>query len=155
MQKRGRPSAGDQASAGAKAKIEAAKVIPGGFGTRAEPPADMDPEQADIWRQTVASEPASFFATAATKGMLRNYCRHMATVDKISSVIEMFQADWLKAKDGVKRYSELCRLRDLEARAAADKAVKLRLTNQARWTPAKAGTAGRNEATSEKKPWEI
>jgi hypothetical protein len=148
MQKRGRPSPGDLAG-------KAAKVIAGGFGTRAEPPEDMAADQADIWRQIVATEPAEFFASAATKGLLRDYCRHRSTADKVSAIIEQFQGEWLKAKDGVKRYSELCKVRDAEARAAADKAVKLRMTNQSRFTPTAGGTAVRNEAKLDKKPWEV
>jgi hypothetical protein len=148
MQKRGRPSPGDLAG-------KATKVVAGGFGIRAEPPADMAPEQAEIWRQIVASEPVEFFSTAATKGLLRDYCRHRTTADKVSAIIEMFQADWLKAKDGVRRYSDLCKLRDGEVRAASNLAMRLRMTNQARWSPQSSGTITRNEAKLDKKPWEI
>lgn len=163
MQKRGRPSAADIA---ARAKARAAeegvteipsiggKVIPGSFGTRAEPPEDMiEPSQRAIWQRTVSSEPAEFFATDATRRLLRDYCRHAATVDKISEIIELFQTDWLKAKDGIKRYSELCKVRDAESRAAADKAVKLRLTNQARYQPVTAARMS-NRVVPGKRPWE-
>ena len=149
MDKRGRPSAGDLA-----AKARVATVVAGDFG-RAPPPEGMAEDQALIWRQIVATEPVEFFATAATKGLLRDYCRHRSTTDKLSAIIELFQADWLKAKDGVKRYADLCKVRDAECRAAADKAVKLRLTNQSRWTPEKSGTAARHELKLETKPWEI
>jgi hypothetical protein len=44
-------------------------------------------------------------------------------------------------------------MRDIEARGAADKATKLRLTNQARYTPQAASTASK-AAPRGKMPWE-
>lgn len=144
MQKRGRKS---------QAELEA-RVIPGGFGSRPEPPEELSDEEAAIWRDTVASEAADFFSTAATRAMLKDYCRHRAAGEKISEIIALFQADWLKNAEGAKRYHGLLKMRDLENRAAADKATKLRLTNQARYTPQAAGTASRNAAKGFK-PWEV
>lgn len=150
MQKRGRPNPADVAVKDGKGQ-----VVVGGFGSRVDPPADMtQDDQIEIWKEIVASEPAEFFGTAATKGLLRDYCRHRATCDKLSLIIEMFEADWLKAKDGIKRYAELCKVRDMEARAAGDKAVKLRLTNQSRWQPASAARAG-NKVLEGRKPWDL
>lgn len=153
MLKRGRPSAGDITAAKA-VKDVVSSVVPGGFGKRIDPPEDMKvAEQIAIWREIVDSEPADFFATAATKGLLRDYCRHRATCDQVSKIIELFEGEWLKSKDGVKRYSELCKVRDMEARAAGDKAVKLRLTNQARWQPAGAARAAA-KVLQGPKPWD-
>lgn len=143
MQKRGRKSA---------AAVET-NVIQGAFGQRAQPPEDLTESEAAIWRETVASEAIEFFNTAALRGLLKDYCRHRAAADKITEVINLFQVDWLKNKDGVKRYSDLLKMRDLETRGAADKATKLRLTNQARYTPQAASTASRNVAKG-KLPWE-
>lgn len=144
MQKRGRKS---------KAELEA-RVIAGSFGSRPEPPEELSDDEAAIWRETVASEAADFFGTAATRAMLKDYCRHRAAGEKISEIIALFQADWLKNAEGAKRYHGLLKMRDLENRAAADKATKLRLTNQARYTPQAAGTAARNAAKGFK-PWEV
>ena len=69
-------------------------------------------------------------------------------------IIDTFQPEWLKTGDGVRRYGELLKIRDAECRAAATKATKLRLTNQARYTPQAAATASRN-ALKTTKPWEI
>lgn len=128
-------------------------VVPGNFGKRPEPPADLSNAEAEIWRETVASEAADFFCTAALRGMLADYCRHRASADKVSEIINVFQAEWLKNADGAKRYHGLLKMRDLETRAAADKATKLRLTNQSRYTPQAASTASRNAAKGFK-PWE-
>ena len=144
MQKRGRKSA---------ASVET-NVIQGAFGQRAQPPADLTDAEAGIWREIVASEAIEFFNTAALRGLLKDYCRHRAAADKISEVINLFQVDWLKNEEGVKRYSDLLKIRDLEAKGAADKATKLRLTNQARYTPQAASTASKN-ASRGKLPWEM
>jgi hypothetical protein len=130
------------------------EVVAGGFGKRPEPPADLTDDEAAIWRDTVSSEAADFFATAALRAMLADYCRHRASAEKVSVVINVFQADWLKNADGAKRYHGLLKMRDLETRAAADKATKLRLTNQSRYTPQAASTAARGAAKG-LKPWEM
>lgn len=143
--KRGRKSA---------ASVEVENVIVGNFGNRPEPPIELMGDEAKIWRETTASEAADFFNTSALRNLLKDYCRHRAAADKITEVINMFQTDWLKNETGSKRYSQLLKMRDLEARGAADKATKLRLTNQARYTPQAASTASRNAAKG-LKPWEL
>jgi hypothetical protein len=129
-------------------------VVSGNFGKRPEPPVDLSETESAIWRETVASEAADFFGTAALRGMLADYCRHRSSADKVSEVINVFQAEWLKNAEGAKRYHGLLKMRDLETRAAADKATKLRLTNQSRYTPQAASTASRNAAKGVK-PWEM
>jgi hypothetical protein len=129
-------------------------VIKGDFGKgRPPPPPDLNERQAAIWRDITQSEPSDFFATGALKGLLADYCRHRDAAEQVSTIIGAFQPEWLKAKEGSKRYSDLLRMRELETRAAAAMATKLRLTNQARYTPQSAGTAGRNAAPG-LKPWE-
>lgn len=142
--KRGRKSAASMGAA----------IIAGGFGQRPEPPPELTDDEAAIWRETTASEAADFFNTAALRGLLKDYCRHRAASDKIADVINLFQVDWLKNAEGAKRYHALLKMRDLEARGAADKATKLRLTNQARYTPQAASTASRNAAKGPK-PWDL
>lgn len=137
-----------------RSEQEVGVVIAGNFGARPEPLADLTDEEAAIWRETVASEPAEFFNTAALRAMLKDYCRHRAAGDKISEVLNIFKADWLKNGDGAKRYSDLLKMRDLETRAAAGMATKLRLTNQSRYTPQAAATASRHAAKG-LKPWEM
>lgn len=128
-------------------------VVVGGFGQRPEPPRDLSEEAAAIWRATVASEASDFFRTAALRSMLADYCRHSSTADIISSEIDAFDPEWLKDVVGLKRFGALLKLRDLETKASADKATKLRLTNQSRYTPQAAATAAKN-AGVQKKPWE-
>ena len=139
MRQRGRRSAADLA------------VIRGEFGKRPEPPPDLAAAEATIWKAVVSSEPADFFATAATRDMLKAYCRHVATADRLTAVINEFETGWLKRADGVERFDDLTRMRDREARAALMTAVRLRLTNQSRYTAGRAGTAAAHVGP---RPWE-
>jgi hypothetical protein len=45
-------------------------------------------------------------------------------------------------------------MRDRETKAIADKATKLRLTNQSRYTPDRASTAAKNNLKADK-PWQM
>lgn len=143
MSKRGRKSAAGMATS----------VIGADFGKRAEPPADFNDRQREIWDEVVNTEPPSFFETAANRGLLAEYCRHLDSSELVSTVISTFKSEWLKSDEGSKRYHALLRMRELETRAILSCATKLRITNQSRYTPQAAGTAGRN-AMSGKKPWE-
>lgn len=125
----------------------------GNFGSRPDPLQELTAEQAAIWRETVASEAADFFGTAALRSMLADYCRHRASAAVVSEVIDTFKPEWLKAAEGAKRYYGLLKMREAETRAAASLATKLRLTNQSRYTPQAAATASKN-ATKGYKPWE-
>lgn len=129
------------------------KLVASSFDAKPEPPEELTPEAAEIWTSTVQSEPRDFLATGAQLALLKDYCRHRATADKVSTIIDLFQADWLKSKDGIKRYADLCKVRDAEGRAAADKATKLRLTNQSRWQPVSAARLANNTPKG-KMPWE-
>ena len=142
MIKRGRVSASDQSV-----------VVEVEFGARPEPPHDLNERQCAIWHETVASEPPHFFNTAAVRSILADYCRHRESGESISAIISGFKSEWLKSAEGAKRYYGLLKMRELETRASLSCATKLRLTNQARYTPQAAGTASRNAAKAPR-PWE-
>lgn len=142
------------AKRGPKSAAELSVVVAGNFGNRPEPPAELTEDQAAIWRETVASEAAEFFNTAALRSMLADYCRHRASANVVSEVVDTFKPEWLKAAEGAKRYHGLLRMREAETRAAASLATKLRLTNQSRYTPQAAATASKHAARG-LKPWEL
>jgi hypothetical protein len=130
------------------------RVIDGGLNKRPDAPEELTERQAEIWRETVSSEPADWFGTAALRSMLSDYCCHREAVENVTQVLNQFKPDWLKNAEGAKRYKELLKMREAETRAAASLAGKLRLTNQSRYTPQAAGTAARNAAKG-LKPWEM
>jgi hypothetical protein len=129
-------------------------VVKADFGPRRpEPPANLAPHEAVIWREVVDSEPVDFFATAALRGILADYCRHRASADQVSEALGSFKPAWLKLDDGAKRYKLLLQMRELSTRAALSTATKLRLTNQSRYLPRGAEAAGRHAARGPR-PWE-
>jgi hypothetical protein len=138
---------------GRKSAAELAVVVQGNFGKRPEPPADLTEDQAEVWRRSVSSEPLDFFSTEILRDLLKGYCRHTATANSLSEIIDSFKPEWLKAAEGAKRYGELLRMRDAEVSAAIRLATKLRVTNQSRYTPRAAESASRNTARGYK-PWE-
>lgn len=129
-------------------------VVKGGFGTgRAPPPPGLTERQTEIWRDVVETEPTEFFATAATRGLLADLCRHRETSEQLSEAVAKFKPEWLREKGGPERYGQLLGMRDREVRATTTLATKLRLTNQARYATRGAARAAAN-ATQGARPWE-
>lgn len=132
----------------------ALSVVAGSIDGRAQPPADLTEFQADLWRRTVAGEPADQFRTVTLQQLLKEYVRHVAVAHFLTEQIEKFEPEWLATDDGLKRYDRLLAMRVRETGAIGDKATKLRLTNQSRYTPQAAATASKRSA-AERKPWEM
>jgi len=120
---------------------------------RPKAPGDLTAFQQEVWDKTVANEAADTFKTAALQQLLKEYCRHVSSAALLTEKIDSFDSQWLDTDEGLDRYTKLVRTRDCETKALADKATKLRLTNQSRYTPGAAGTAAKKGAT-EKKPWQ-
>ncbi len=137
----------------ARKSAAALSVVAGGIDQRPNPPADLTQFQQELWRRVVAGEPSTFFKTAALQVLLGEFCRHTEAAHRLARAIDGFEADWLLTDLGLARYGELLKLRDRETKAAGDKATKLRLTNQSRYTPQAASTATRKTG-EEKKPWQ-
>jgi hypothetical protein len=117
---------------------------------RPQAPSDLTEFQRGVWDRTVANEAADVFRTAALQQILKEYCRHVETADRLSK-----QVDRATGEGSNLSYQDidcLLRMRDRETKALADKATKLRLTNQSRYTPGAASTASKK--ASERKPWQ-
>lgn len=127
-------------------------VIPGGFDQRPAPPSDLTEVEAEVWERTVAHEATDVFGTAALQQMLKDYCRHVIAAERLSLVIEANMRT-TESEVSLKDLDCLLKMRDRETKAVADKATKLRLTNQSRYTPKAAGTAAKN-AGGAAKPWQ-
>lgn len=132
----------------------ALSVVVGSIDARAQPPSDLTEFQAEVWRKTVAGEPLEQFRSAALQQLLKEYARHCEAAHVLAGQIETFDPAWLATEDGLKRYDKLLQMRDRETKAMGDKATKLRLTNQSRYTPQAAATAAKNTGGSAK-PWEM
>jgi hypothetical protein len=143
MQQRGRKSAASLS------------VVAGAIDGRPKPPSELTPGQAVIWERTVANEAAEMFRTAALQQLLADYCRHRETAEHLTSIIDGWTVQKKEdEEDGLslEHMDRLMKMRERETRAAADKATKLRLTNQARYTPQAAATA--QKRASETKLWD-
>lgn len=140
MQQRGRKSAA------------ALSVVAGAIDGRPKAPDYLTERQRGIWERTVANEAADMFRTAALQQLLADYCRHRESAERLSSLIDA-DAD-TSAAEGytLEEMDRLMKMRERETRAAADKATKLRLTNQSRYTPQAAATASRK--APERKLWD-
>jgi hypothetical protein len=135
-------------TSGAALSVVAGTAIDG----RPRAPSDLTEFQTDIWDRIVGSEAGDFFRTAASQQLLKEYCRHVESAHRVSSMIGLLEKP--NAAVDLDEYEKLLRMRDRETKALADKATKLRLTNQSRYTPQAAGTAAKN-AASERKPWQM
>jgi hypothetical protein len=141
MGQRGRTS-------GAALSVVAGTAIDG----RPPAPSDLTEFQRQVWDRTVANEAADTFKTAALQQLLKDYCRHVETAHRLSVEIDKATSGGMDVD--IDHLTKLVRLRDCETKASADKATKLRLTNQSRYTPQAAGTAAK-KAVSETKPWQM
>jgi hypothetical protein len=125
-------------------------VVAGTIDGRPKPPSDLTDFQRGVWERTVGSEAADTFRTAALQQLLAEYCRHVEGAHWAETQLQAARLEGCDLDDMTK----LTRLRDCETKALADKATKLRLTNQSRYTPQAAGTASKKSSV-ERKPWQV
>lgn len=140
MQQRGRKSAA------------ALSIVAGSIDGRPNAPVELTERQSEIWEKTVANEPADMFRTAALQQLLADYCRHRDSAERLTSVIDADASAGADSKYELHEMDRLMKMRERETRAAADKATKLRLTNQSRYTPKAAATASAKVA--DRKLWD-
>lgn len=129
-------------------------VVVGSIDGRPQPPADLTEFQKELWQRTVAGEPLDQFRTATLQQLLKEYVRHCEAAHILAGEIAGTDPAWLRDEDGLKRYDKLLLMRDRETKAVGDKATKLRLTNQSRYTPQAAATAAK-QTGAPRKPWEM
>jgi len=131
-------------------------VINGGFGVeRLAPPSGLTDVQARIWREIVACEPVEFFNTAASALMLKDLCVQRGESERLARLVSTFDEDFIKTPDGFSTYRGLQLALKDATHTATMLAVKLRLTNQARYTPNVASTVTTREPKGKKasSPW--
>ncbi len=131
-------------------KSSAALSIVSSIDGRPRAPEGLTEFQANVWDRTVANEAADTFKTAALQQLLTEYCRHVEMADWLETQIQAGREGKCELDEIVK----LVRTRDCETKALADKATKLRLTNQSRYTPGAAATAAK-KGGGELKPWQM
>lgn len=111
--------------------------------SRMLPPEGMDSVEADLWKAVVATKPVDWFQEDSAP-LLTEYVRCKVMCDKLAEMLKSATAETLKT---------LLDMRDKESRRLATLAVKLRLTQQSRYTPQAAATAAK--APSASKAWQF
>ena len=104
---------------------------------RPPPPPELTEAEADQWRRVVNRLPHGWFPVE-THALLAAMLKHQSAHRALCGLIEEFDMSLLKVDLGVDHYGKLLVMREREGRAMAALAVKLRLTNQSRYTPATA-----------------
>ena len=137
--------------AGRKSAASLSVVAGTAIDGRPAAPSDLTVFQREVWDRIVNSEPADFIRSAASQQLLKEYCRHVETADRLAKQVD--RATGEGSNLSLQEIDTLLRMRDRETKALADKATKLRLTNQSRYTPQAAGTAAK-KATAETKLWQ-
>lgn len=100
-------------------------------------PAHLTDQQKEIWRQTTESRPADYFGEDSLP-LLAEYCRAAAMCDALA-----YQVEAAMAGGDAQELKTVLQLRDMEARRLTSIGTKLRITNQSRYTPQAANTAGK------------
>ena len=96
---------------------------------RLDPPDDLPSEQREIWLRVTASRPAEWFG-GEHLDMLRSYTRHVVYADTIARTLDTVRAEWLADPERLADYKDLYKLHELQSRAAAQWATRMRLTQQ-------------------------
>lgn len=119
---------------------------------RPNPPADMTAPEQTLWRLIVESEPPDWFETGARQQLLRLYCEHAVFRAELHALISDCKIGVIADGDCGADFERMLRARDRETKQLVSLATRMRLTNQSRYTPQAASTAGRNNLTGAK-PW--
>lgn len=106
---------------------------------RLSAPPSLIPEEAKVWDDVVATKPADWFQ-ADSAPILAEYCRAVVMAARLSLMIELVLAG---DDEKLATLKDLLKMRDAESRRVMTCGTKLRLTQQARYTPQASATADR------------
>ena len=131
----------------ARPSSESLSIAAVSIPTRAEPPDHLTDFQKKLWRDVTLTKPPEWFE-ADTFPLLESYCRACETCRELSKRIEAIDFENEKPGDATKWLSAY----DQQAKLAATLAVKMRLTQQSRYTP-KVSARENGKVTGGVKPW--
>lgn len=132
---------------------ERIRALPGREQRRAPPPEGLTEAQRVLWRNIVETEPADLFDSEARRHLLRLYVEHATFRASLQELIDRVPIEKILDPETEAGVERMLRIRDRETKALVSLATRMRLTNQSRYTPSAAGTAGRNNAGGPK-PWD-
>lgn len=117
-----------------------------------EPPEELTAPQAEVWARVVATKPSDWFQ-ADSQPVLKEYCRAVALADEIGQQVNDFDRTKLVDYEGFRLWKELTQMQREQAKLVAALAVKLRLTQQSRYTPQAGATASKRAGLQ--RPWSV
>lgn len=117
---------------------------------RVPPPDTLTADQALRWEAITATKPASWLTDDAI-GLLTELVRAESESQRVAGHLMEISAVDVLTRDGMSRYTALCKMADLWAKQQSNLARALRLTPHSRITPKAAGT---NTKASGTKPWD-
>lgn len=119
-------------------------VVPISAVRRPEPPDDLSPEEAEIWRATVGGMLADWFG-AEVHPVLRCYCTLAVQADNLGRALRATAV-------GDKKFGRLASLHARTARTMVSLATKLRLTPTSN---RQSKRDGRDPSGAVRRPWEM
>lgn len=120
-------------------------VVPVTAVARIDPPSDLEPAEAALWRRVVDAKPADWFGEDSAP-LLAEYVRACLSADLMDK-----QVKTAIAGGDAGEIKEMMKLRDMESKRVLSIGTKLRLTQQSRYTPKAAATASKGAGKS--RPW--
>ena len=117
---------------------------------RAEPWPGLSDREVELWKSITMAQPADWFAPGDTP-VLAAYVRAISLHERVSAQAEGAAFTVFGAQGG-EVVNPIFKVQDMAARQIAGLAVKLRLSQSAKWTEQKAAT--KNGSSQAKKPWE-
>lgn len=120
---------------------------------RPQPPEHLTPWQCSLWRSVTATKPADWF-TDDSLPLLEAYVEAALTHRNVSGALRAMDPACLSDEDQVRHYDRLAGMQTKVAGSLAQLAMKMRLSQSARYGAR--GASGAHERTSKaaKKPWE-
>ena len=126
-------------------------IIP---GQREPPPADLDSMEQESWRAITAALPYDWFRPEALP-MLKELCRHIHYSDLLAAMISEARAPESNRDNGrMTELVSLLRAHGYQTERIANLSTKLRLTNQSRFSSARAADQHRRRTGGGRRPWE-
>jgi hypothetical protein len=126
-------------------------VVPLMMKPKPEPPVELTEEQAVEWRAVVDRMPADWFARE-THALLSQYCRHVVRARRLAGLVDGFKPEWAVDPEGLARFDKLLAMAARETAALTSVMTRLRLTQQSRYTPSRAGSEAAKPGG--RAPWE-
>ena len=128
------------------------------LGDRPLPPTNMLRDRAiEEWNTVTNAMPSDWF-TDETLTLLEAYCNHVANADMWNQQLQRMDPNWMTMPDvadaSIERFEKFNKNYERETRAASSLATRMRITQQATYTPKAGGTGKKGRPSGGRKPWE-